>query len=86
MKIDARLRLFLGSAEEQMGHRQPMAGTPVDVPDPKIVIRITVYGPRGDDETAADHRVFNKPEADQPPYRNPSRQIGGTGKRSGTAR
>ena len=38
---DALSRLSRGSSEVHVAHRQPICGTPVDVPEPSIVI---VYG------------------------------------------
>jgi hypothetical protein len=35
--MDTRNLLFRGSTDRHTGHSQPIIGTPVDVPDPRIV-------------------------------------------------
>ncbi len=39
ISIDDRVRWFRLSIELQTSQSQPMSGTPVDVPDPRIVTR-----------------------------------------------
>src|SRR3989304_1641225 len=42
-RMDARVRLFLGSTERHTSQSQPMTGTPVDVPLPSMRILICLW-------------------------------------------
>jgi len=44
MRIEGRVRLSRGSSEAQTAQRQPMIGTPCDVPVPRKVMRTRGYG------------------------------------------
>ena len=55
IRIEARVLLLRGSVDVQTAQSHPMSGTPVEVPDPRMVIVVEF------DNTKGDISILNTP-------------------------